>query len=69
MGLHLKSNIQEAVSYAFQKHKVNNPELENAITDAFIGVLTNRTILRELTEPTTEIQKFEENRRRQFRGR
>lgn len=67
MGLHTESIIKEKVSDSFKENSIDNPKLEKAVTEAFINILTNRQVIKELSETITEFQTFDRNRRNQFR--
>ncbi len=64
----IESNISRIVSRMFNENKINNPELEKAISEAIYYILSDGTILRALTKEITEIQDFERRRRERFRG-
>jgi cell division GTPase FtsZ len=68
MGLYLKSNIKKHVEKAFENNNIEDSDIKNAINDALIAILTDRTVIKELTETITEIQSFERDRRNRFRG-
>ncbi|MBW8350785.1 hypothetical protein K0H71_15215 [Bacillus sp. IITD106] len=61
-----EGNIKKAINKAFQDHKVNNPELEEALAASFVNILSDSSVIKYLTENITELQKFNEDRMRHF---
>ncbi|MUV39482.1 hypothetical protein JNUCC1_03360 [Lentibacillus sp. JNUCC-1] len=60
-------DIQNNVKEAFSKHGVDNPELENAISDILNQVLDSRTLSKRIWKDVIEHYERDEKVKRSFR--
>ncbi|MGG2936773.1 hypothetical protein ABEO66_22105 [Bacillus pacificus] len=61
-----KSDIERSINDQFQKHQVNNPQLQEALIEVFNDLINSRKFLDHLTTEITKLQKREEQRRSVF---
>ncbi|MGN8647927.1 hypothetical protein ACTNEO_05230 [Gracilibacillus sp. HCP3S3_G5_1] len=62
-----RTNFQEIVSNTFQKHGVENKELENAITDILEQTLDSRRLAKRIWEDVIENYERDQRIKAKFR--
>ncbi|MED1602595.1 hypothetical protein [Alkalihalophilus marmarensis] len=63
----MNKNYQNVVKQAFQNHGVDNPELENAITDILNQALDSRTLARNIWKDVQECIDSDKSIKSRFR--